>query len=256
MYTQCPECLTVYAIDAAVVAQGHGSVRCGHCTMVFDALPTLSETLPPEPFSGLPAQAPAIDPPQLVQSVFRPPAAAAEAPPAPTLIVAPPAFVRRRRVRATTRNARWIAGCAALAALLVVQLAWANRATITADEALRPWLSRLCATLSCTLPPLKDVSKLALLSRDIRPHPSVPGALILSAMVRNDAHFTQPFPMIRIALSDLDDNRVAMRRFLPAEYVADPTTRAAGLAPGASIAVAFEVEDPGKNAVAFEFGFE
>ncbi|MGH8164493.1 MAG: MJ0042-type zinc finger domain-containing protein, partial [Rhodanobacteraceae bacterium] len=91
MYTQCPECLTVYAIDAAAIAQGHGSVRCGHCTMVFDALPTLSETLPPEPFSGLPAQSPAKEPPQLVQSVFRPPAAVAEALPAtPALIIAPP----------------------------------------------------------------------------------------------------------------------------------------------------------------------
>lgn len=257
MYAQCPECLTVYALDAAAIAQGHGNVRCGHCTMVFDALPTLSETLPPEPFSALPTQLPAIDPPQLVQSVFRPPTAVVGASPAtPVLIVAPPAFVRRRHVRAAKRNTRWLAGCAALAALLVVQLAWANRATITADQALRPWLARVCGALSCTLPPLKDVSKLALLSRDIRPHPSVPGALILSATVRNDAHFTQPFPVIRITLSDLDDNRVAMRRFLSAEYVADPATRAAGLTPGASVAVAFEVEDPGKNAVAFEFGFE
>ncbi|MDQ2971768.1 MAG: zinc-ribbon and DUF3426 domain-containing protein [Rhodanobacteraceae bacterium] len=260
MYTQCPECLTVYALDAAAIAQGHGSVRCGHCTMLFDALPTLSEALPPEPFAGLPAHPPAPEPPRLVQPVFRPPAdsVSEETPPhAPTQpAIVPPAFVRRQRARAPNHNGRWIAGCAALAAVLFAQLAWANRGAIALDATLRPWVARVCATLSCTLPPLKDVSKLALLSRDIRPHPSVPGALILSAMVRNDAHFTQPFPVIRIALSDLDDNRVAMRRFLPAEYVADPATRAAGLAPGASVAVAFEVEDPGRNAVAFEFGFE
>jgi hypothetical protein len=57
-------------------------------------------------------------------------------------------------------------------------------------------------------------------------------------------------------LSDLDDNRIAMRRFRPAEYLHDEAARQAGLAPGASAALVFEVHDPGQNAVAFEFSFE
>jgi predicted Zn finger-like uncharacterized protein len=260
MYTQCPECLTVYALDTATLAQGHGSVRCAHCTMVFDALPSLSDTLPPEPFMNLPVQPPAPEPPQLVQPVFRQPpdyVAESDAPevPAPAS-PALPAFVRRRRARAGSHNGRWIGGCAVLALLLAAQLAWANRVALAASPETGPLFARVCATLWCTLPPKQDLSKLTLLSRDIRPHPSVPGALIISATIRNDADFTQPYPLIRIALSDLDENEIAMRRFRPAEYVSDPKTRAAGLAPGATIAVAFEVEDPGKNAVAFEFGFE
>jgi predicted Zn finger-like uncharacterized protein len=260
MYTQCPECLTVYALDTATLAQGHGSVRCPHCTMVFDALPSLSDTLPPEPFMNLPVQPPAPEPPQLVQPVFRPPpdyvadsdVAEVPAPVSPAL----PAFVRRRRARARSHNGRWIGGCAVLALLLAAQLAWAKRAELADNPPTRPLLARVCAALRCALPPKQDLSKLTLLSRDIRPHPSVPGALIISATIRNDADFTQPYPLIRIALSDLDENEIAMRRFRPSEYVSDPKTRAAGLAPGATIAVAFEVEDPGKNAVAFEFGFE
>ena len=42
MYAQCPECLTIYKIGAAVLGQSHGSVRCGHCNAVFDALRTLT----------------------------------------------------------------------------------------------------------------------------------------------------------------------------------------------------------------------
>ncbi|SRR5579883_129848 len=260
MYTQCPECLTVYSLDAAVLAQGHGSVRCGHCTMVFDALPSLSETLPPEPFSGLPVQPPIAEPPLLVQPVFRPLPDAADAQNdsaathAPA--VAPPAFVRPRPSRNTMHNGRWIAGCAVLSLLLLAQLAWANRASLATDSSTRPLLAHICAALRCTLPPIKDVSKLTLLSRDIRPHPSVPGALIISATIRNDADFTQPYPLIRISLADLDGNAIAMRRFRPSEYIVDPKTRAAGLPPGGTVAAVFEVEDPGKNAVAFEFGFE
>ena len=260
MYTQCPECLTIYALDAAVLAQGHGNVRCGHCTMVFDALPSLSATLPTESFAGLPARPPG-EPPLLVEPVFRPaPDIAAEERPdetrEPAVAHAMPDFARPRAPRKSRRNARWIAGCALLALLLVAQLVWANRASLGADSAMRPMLARVCAALSCTLPPLKDISKLTLLSRDIRPHPSVPGALIISATIRNDADFTQSYPVIRIALSDLDGNTIAMRRFRPSDYVNDPKTLAAGLPPDGTVAAVFEVEDPGKNAVAFEFGFE
>ncbi len=47
-----------------------------------------------------------------------------------------------------------------------------------------------------------------------------------------------------------------MRRFLPRDYVNDPRLIAGGLAPGATTALVFEVADPGKNAVAFEFKFD
>jgi predicted Zn finger-like uncharacterized protein len=46
MYTQCPECLTIYKIAADSLQASHGRFRCGHCGGVFDALPTLTEKLP------------------------------------------------------------------------------------------------------------------------------------------------------------------------------------------------------------------
>jgi hypothetical protein len=116
-------------------------------------------------------------------------------------------------------------------------------------------LDRICDQLGCHLPLRHDPARLELLSRDIRPHPSVPNALIISATLRNDAEFAQAFPGVEIALSDLDENRIAMRRFLPQEYLGDAHSLAGGLAPGATAALVFEVADPGKNAVAFEFKF-
>jgi hypothetical protein len=38
--------------------------------------------------------------------------------------------------------------------------------------------------------------------------------------------------------------------------MSDPARLAAGIAPGTTAAVAFEVADPGKRAVSFHFGFE
>ncbi len=252
MYAQCPDCLTVYALDAATLAQARGSVRCGHCAAVFDALVTLSEMLPPEPFESLPAQPLQPDPPQLVMPVYRPPPQL-HLPEASPAAVAPPAFARPHK---PLKRARWIAGSTLLALLLAAQLGWAERDALMVDGATRPWLVALCRGLHCRLPLVQDLAALKLTSRDIRPHPSVPGALIISATLRNDAPFAQPFPVVDVSLSDLDENRVAMRRFRPSDYIRDAAVRARGLAPGASAALVFEVEDPGKNAVAFEFGFE
>jgi predicted Zn finger-like uncharacterized protein len=260
MYTQCPECLTIFKLGGTELAATLGSVRCGHCSAVFDALRTLTDQLPPEPIGMLDTHPTQVAPPQLGLPVFRPnpgqgtlfdPDERTRANERPVM----PAFTRRRRVRAR-RNGAWIAGSALLMLSLGAQIAWAERALWLDDASVRAWLSPACERIGCTLPPRRDAGALELLSRDIRPHPSVPGALIISATVRNDADFAQAFPIVEITLSDLDETRIAMRRFRPREYVSDPRAIAAGLAPGATAALVFEVADPGKNAVAFEFKFD
>lgn len=57
MYTQCPDCTTVFRVTAEVLRAARGSVRCGVCAHSFSALENLSE----EPF--LPAAAPEAGPP-------------------------------------------------------------------------------------------------------------------------------------------------------------------------------------------------
>lgn len=262
MYTQCPECATVYTADATTIARGHGMVRCSHCDALFDALRTLADHLPPEPFERLDVHAPDPDPPRLGVPVYRPNAQAV------TFTFDPDEKPRHREARrhatpAFARHARrgggrrwpWIAGTVLLSLTLTGQLAYAERDQLLDNEFVRPWLDRGCAALSCELPLRHATQHLELLTRDIRPHPSVPGALIVSATVRNAAEFAQAYPVVEITLSDLDENRVAMRRFQPRDYLSDTRVIERGLAAGASTALVFEVRDPGKNAVAFEFKF-
>jgi len=264
MYTQCPECLTIFKLSGAELAATLGSVRCGHCSAIFDALRTLTDQLPPEPIGTLDTHPAQVAPPQLGLPVFRPNPAQNqgtllfdpdERPRAIERAAATPSFTRQRRVRAR-RSGLWVAGSVALLLMLGGQIAWAERALWLDDARVRAWVEPACAKLGCRLPPRHDAGALELLSRDIRPHPSVPGALIISASVRNDADFAQAFPVVEITLSDLDETRIAMRRFQPREYVSDPRAIAQGLAPGATTALVFEVADPGKNAVAFEFKFD
>jgi len=261
MYTQCPECLTIYKVGATLLAQSHGSVRCGHCNAVFDALRTLADQLPSEQVQRLDVNADGGSPPQLTVPALRPSAGQQtllfdpDERPARTRRGSTPAFARARRVRPATRNWPWTLGAAALLLSLLAQIGYAERATLLDDAHVRLVLDRVCSQVGCHLPLRHEPLKLELLSRDIRPHPSVTNALIISATLRNDAEFAQAFPAVEIALSDLDENRIAMRRFLPQEYLGDAHGIAAGLAPGATAALVFEVADPGKNAVAFEFRF-
>ena len=70
------------------------------------------------------------------------------------------------------------------------------------------------------------------------------------------AHFgSRDALLVEITLSDLDGQRVAMRRVAPQDYLVDARALARGLAPNATATIDLEVQDPGRNAVAFEFKF-
>jgi predicted Zn finger-like uncharacterized protein len=309
MYTQCPECLTIYRLDGSELAGTHGNVYCNNCKALFDALRTLTQKLPPGTLAHLPAHQARITPPLLVRPAARPaywpyppqampprfvppqaippqvmPPQAIPPQAVPPQFVPPqaippqtgpsqfalfadtrtspakpapqPAFVAHRHGSHPARNWPWILGSALLLLTLAGEFAWDDREELLENPGVRAWLDPVCAWLGCRLPLRHDPSALELLSRDIRPHPSVPGALLISATLRNAAAFAQPFPVVAVALSDFDEKPVAMRRFQPSEYLDDPRAIAEGLAPGASTALVFEVADPGKNAVAFEFNFQ
>ncbi len=262
MYTQCPHCQTIYRVEGDELAAARGSVRCGDCAIVFDALATLAAQLPPEPIEHLPQHTARTDPPRLSAPILRPNPAQTSLfaddmprrPAVPRTIL--PAFARRTRSSTPQHNGRWLAACAVLLLTLGAQIAWSQRADWIDDARVRNVLEPLCAQLGCQLPLRHDSAALELLSRDIQPHPSVAGALIISATLRNDADFAQAYPTVEVSLSDLDDKRIAMRRFQPGDYLADTHAIRQGIAAGATASLVFEVADPGRNAVAFEFKFE
>ncbi|HZX69661.1 MAG TPA: zinc-ribbon and DUF3426 domain-containing protein [Rhodanobacter sp.] len=285
MYTQCPECLSVFSLDAHTLAQAHGHVMCGHCGAGFDSVATLTDQLPPEPFVELPVNEPAFAPPCVDLVVYRPqpeattvvttddPTASVSAPPDDfSQLVFAPRFAReprrkrsRKLVSAPPRRPRsasgerrwpWLLACVLLASLLLAQLAWAKRDALIRSPVMGNWLRSSCAVLGCELPLIAAPTRLRLLASNVQAHPSVPDALMISASVRNDAAFAQPYPVLTITLLNAQGQRLAMRRLQPDEYLDDRAVLRRGLAPAATAVLLLEVEDPGDKAVAFEFGFE
>ncbi len=261
MFTQCPECLTIFRIGASDLAVARGSVRCSHCNQVFDALRSLADELPEEPIHRLDVHVVLPTAPQLGAPVYRPNPAQSALPFESSGHMRPsrpasPTFTRRRPRMRRTASRWWIVASIVLLLTLAAQVGWAERATWLNNPHIRPWMDRACATLGCRLPLRHDLAFLTLASREIRPHPSVPGALVIAATLRNDASFTQAWPVVSVSLADLDETRIAMRRFRPRDYLGDDVDLASGIAPGASASIVLEVADPGSDAVAFEFGFE
>lgn len=294
MHTQCPECRSVYALDAQTVAQGRGQVLCVHCGATFDSLATLCDALPTEPFITLPLNPLALTPPRL-----EPPERVIEAPrfiepyeppeplappeplePAPSAIASPPVrgsaedfarltvaprFARGARQRKPARVRRprrrkpwgWITACDVLTLLLVAQLAWIGRDALIRSPRIGGWLQATCATLGCKLPLVAAPGQLQLLASNVRSRPAADGRILaISLSVRNAARFAQPWPIVAITLSDARHQRVAMRRLRPGEYLDNPATQGRGLAPGATTALLLEVRDPGRQAVNYTFGFQ
>ena len=161
----------------------------------------------------------------------------------------PPQAVRRDLLRL----AGWIV-VPLLLALLVLQVLLADRARLAADAEWRPRLRALCRVAGCALPPWHEPSAFHVTARELRPHPSVPGVLLVTATFRNDARYAQAWPLLQLSLANLDGEPLGLRRFRPRDYLgADPATPL--IAPGQSASVTLEVLDPGKRAVSFEFAF-
>lgn len=256
MYTQCPECLTIFRIGAATVAQARARARCGVCRVEFDMLHALADQLPADPGALLPQHhggaLPLLEVPLTRTRLGQRDLFADNR----ERTAAPPAFVQSKGQGAGgKRNWPWYLGAVAMLLIALGQIGFAYRDTLAQDARVRPYLDSLCARVDCLLPPRRDVDQLALVARDVRPHPSVPGALMISATVLNKAAFTQPFPTVEVVMSDLEDRKIAMRRFQPQDYVDSLPVIARGMPTRASSTMNFEVLDPGKNAVAFEFRF-
>lgn len=149
----------------------------------------------------------------------------------------------------------WSVANLALMAVLVIQFAYFNRDNLVRYTQWRPALEKMCHYTGCILPLQSDITKITLINRELRSHPRVANALLVTATLVNTASFSQPYPMLQLSLSDFSGRTVAMRRFQPVEYIGKAAEINGGMQPGQPIEVSLELADPGKAAVGFEFTF-
>lgn len=146
-------------------------------------------------------------------------------------------------------------GSLVLLALLLVQAGSTFRAEISQYPALAPIASRFCEGQECVAPEKSAPERIRIVNRDVRPHPEVAGALLISLSFVNEAEFPQAYPTLEVSFSDIHAQLIALRRFQPAEYLGGERRSSSPLPPGELVALSLSVVDPGEQGVSFRFEF-
>lgn len=234
MYTQCPQCGTVFTVSQPQLTARAGFVRCGRCKTVFDANRAIFDTVPevsvPKPGAPEP-------------EVVRP------ARPQPTPAPAP---VRVRRRRGGLRVALWTFVSALLILLLAAQIAFFFRARLALEPALEPWLARACARLGCSLKPRFNARDVELTHGVVSASREFEHVLVVSATFVDRTRHPIPYPRLQLTLLDTKGAPVARRLFEAQDYLPGGSPRGALMTPGAPVRTSFRVAAPVEDASGYE----
>lgn len=135
---------------------------------------------------------------------------------------------------------------------LAGQFGWFHQAELSQQEELRGWYELLCNLLQCELVDFTDVTKIKTRKLVIRSHPDVDEALIVDAIIFNDSQFAQPFPLLYLSFTDIENKLVASRRFKPVEYLAGELTGSHQMPAQTEVHLSLEIVDPGTSAVSYQ----
>lgn len=140
---------------------------------------------------------------------------------------------------------------AALAVLLVAQLAWWQRESLMIYWPItQSWFRHACAPLGCTVAPPRAIDGLRLDATDLRQLDG-PRVLELKVPLTNRYRVALAYPSLELTLLD-DASRVTARRVLaPRDYVRPGMPIDAGLAAGTTQTMIVRVETNGAPASNF-----
>lgn len=239
--TLCPHCGTRFKIAKAQLETHHGMVRCGHCHQAFDTRPNFA----PEEFDPqleLPilddAEAPAEEPFDETQDrliAAQPAEHPALEVPDPTATVSPNAVLQplttadhaaflmsevEGALLSKRRSRLWMMATFPLLLLLLAQATYLVRVELAARlPVLKPTLVRYCQILKCSVPLPQKVSLMSIESSELNDNPAHRNQIMLIALLRNRAPYTQAFPDLELTLTDSQDNALARKAFSPRDYL-------------------------------------
>lgn len=275
--TRCPSCSTTFRVAPQQLQARRGTVRCGHCSTVFNALDNL-DTLPdvePSPLEPAPAaepvpsaakpvaeQLPELDVTHLdldltapAEEIIypEPPREVAAAVPVPAPgQAAEESFAMIGNPPDRRSNLAWGIGAGLLALVLVIQVVYLVREKIAAaSPAMRPVLEAACGVLGCSVPLPRHPEKWSIDSSDLQAEPGRASVMTLSAVLRNRAAFVQAYPALELTLDDTAGRPVGRRVLTAEDYLPKGTNPGPGAAPNAEIVVRLTMDIGNLNAAGY-----
>jgi predicted Zn finger-like uncharacterized protein len=264
MYTQCSHCKAIFRVTMKELTAAQGLLRCGECDAVFDAMKSLSTTLPEERrfarVDTTPAETPEYstirnNTSNKTSFIERTKALFRRNPtryPNVSATHQPHSRNKQRNKQAGSPGFLMV-GIAALALLLLLQLLYFKRNWLAQHPMTASATQQVCHWLGCEIEIPRDVRHIDLLSRNVYSHPNAPGVLTISVSIQNNAAFAQPYPLIEISFLTKNNQIMALRRFTPEEYIKDYAHETMPV--GTPKELLLNITDPGAEAVSFKFRF-
>jgi len=160
-----------------------------------------------------------------------------------------------RKTYSIWKDLAWSMAILTLTASLFIEYTWFNRNELIRNPQLRPLVTQFCILAKCGPMDLREPGEIEMTTRNIYAHPNVKNALMISGTLINHAQFEQPYPDILIDFSNIRGEVTASRIFTPEEYLQIKLSSLKPLAPNMSVDFTMEIQDPGKNAMTYEFSF-
>lgn len=218
MQTKCPQCKSVFPIKLDQLRSARGTVQCGECLLKFNALSALhdaSELDNDAPQSAILASS--IPLLQQEQEQEKPSADIEETQSShneESDLIAP--WETNKPTTSWGAQLFWFFASIACLSLLAGQF-YLNEANHNfQNQRARALFELGCKQIGCELPAIKNSSRIDVVDRSIE---AKGDALLLKITLANHASHSQPFPKLKLTLSDLKSRPVAQRLFTSNEYL-------------------------------------
>ncbi len=269
MYTQCPECHTVFRVKAEQLEIAHGKVRCSHCNTVFNALETLKQDNRDNQNKQY-KHSQAKQETQTSQDTITKPQTHTQATKdsedndrtryanywddeESPFLLEDELDSQLKTARFGTQQWLYLLASLLLIASFSFQSMYYLRLKLAETQQWRPWVEKVCQIAQCQLPKQRNLKAIVVNHLDIRPHPIVKNALLINLSLVNRASFPQDYPLLQLSLTHSNGKVFAQRRFTPAEYL--KTTETKVMKSHHPIHIVLELGDPGQEATGFQVDF-
>ncbi|HHC74921.1 MAG TPA: DUF3426 domain-containing protein [Thiothrix sp.] len=258
MYTQCSHCKAIFRVSMKELTAAQGLLRCGECGSTFDAMKSLSTTLPDDRKFIAENDADDVSPtpaePQVRKKIYISQIKQADNQQHRAAGTTP---VKRKlpKQRKSHSSKFILIAILCMGILLLVQLLYTQKDWL-ADQPLTASLTRaFCKIANCGVKIRRDLESIEMLNRNVYSHPNESDALMITATIENRAEFEQPYPLLEISFIGQKGDIIALRRFKPEEYLSTEISPQALMAIGKTVDFRVKITDPGQEAVRFQFRF-
>ena len=264
LVTLCPGCRATFRVTPNQLKAHGGDVRCGQCRQVFNSFATLitvdeseigdssrvaskelsKEKLDANAGSKISANLSSDSARSLSFFLNQEPEPATTPDPAYNFDVMPLRNIPRA----------WILAGSVFLLVSMGLTSYVYRAEISAAApGTRPYLERVCAILSCTVPYPQDIALLSIESSDLQVDPvKQPDVVKLIAIIRNHAPFSQALPALKLTLTDSHNQMVASHLYTAVDYLGEKKDIVQVIEPGKEINVRIDVENFSLNATGYQ----